>query len=423
MTSGVPAPRATDRATVVPAASSRGGLAGIAGGCFALFAATLPLAIAPMNIAAGLCAVATLAVWLTRPGPRWVSSPVDRPAIAWLAAMGLATALAADPAASVPGLGKGLIPAATGLAAWHATDRRRGAAAIAALLAVGSIAALWGCARFFAAGGKFPARAIGFSGSWMTFGLQMMVLVSLAIGIAIAAPSRAWRAGAIAAGLAGAAAVALSFTRCAWLGLAAAIAAILGLRRPWALILLALAVAVTTLALPGDFGDRLRSAFDPAHPSSRERAMMWQAGARLFRDHPVTGVGLVNLRPLLDRYRSPMASEHPAHLHDSYLQAAVTTGAIGLVAFLALCVGLLRASGSGPPGLRRGRGLAAGVRLGVTAGVAGLLVAALFDHAFGDEPLLFLIFTLAGIAWASRGWSEGPDAGAPAPHPRGSHPA
>jgi O-antigen ligase len=109
---------------------------------------------------------------------------------------------------------------------------------------------------------------------------------------------------------------------------------------------------------------------------------------------------------MLDRYRSPMASEHPAHLHDSYLQVLVTTGCLGLVAFLALCVGLVRASGSGPPGLRRATGLAAGVRLGVTAGVAGFLVAALFDHAFGDEPLLFLVFTLAGVAWAARGWGD-----------------
>jgi O-antigen ligase len=134
--------------------------------------------------------------------------------------------------------------------------------------------------------------------------------------------------------------------------------------------------------------------------------LMWDAGARAFRDHPLTGVGLQNLTPLLDRYRSPQAVEHPAHVHNSYLHVALGTGVVGLLAFIALCVALVVTCAAGGPDLRRGRGLGAGVRLGVTAGVAGFLLAALFDHAFGDEQLLFLLFTLAGIAYAARGWDD-----------------
>jgi hypothetical protein len=36
--------------------------------------------------------------------------------------------------------------------------------------------------------------------------------------------------------------------------------------------------------------------------------------------------------------------------------------------------------------------------------VAGFLIAALFDHTFGDRTLVATLFTLAGIAWAARRW-------------------
>jgi len=62
------------------------------------------------------------------------------------------------------------------------------------------------------------------------------------------------------------------------------------------------------------------------------------------------------------------------------------------------------AGGSAPPD----DGLASGVRLGVTAALAGFLVAGLFEWNFGDEELLYQLYTLVGIAWASRAWRDEP---------------
>jgi hypothetical protein len=50
--------------------------------------------------------------------------------------------------------------------------------------------------------------------------------------------------------------------------------------------------------------------------------------------------------------------------------------------------------------------LSAGVRLGVTAALVGFLVAGLFEWNFGDEELLYHLYTLVGIAWASRAWTD-----------------
>jgi O-antigen ligase len=240
----------------------------------------------------------------------------------------------------------------------------------------------------------------------MTFGLQLMLLMSVALGIAITTRVRRWRFGALAALALCGVGLLTSFTRSAWLALATSLAVMLGLRRPRALLALALVAVVAYVALPGDMGERLRSAFDPTHVANRERVMMWDAGVRAFRDHPVTGAGLQNLTTLLDRYRVPGAAEHPSHVHNSYLHVALATGVVGLAAFLVLCAGLLLTCASGFRDLRHAQGLGAGVRLGVTSGTIGFLLAALFDHAFGDEQLLFLLFTLAGLAWAARGWTE-----------------
>jgi hypothetical protein len=93
-------------------------------------------------------------------------------------------------------------------------------------------------------------------------------------------------------------------------------------------------------------------------------------------------------------------------------------GLAGLAAFAWLYVSLFACAGL----VRRPRaGLAAAVRLGVTALLVGFLVNGLFEWNFGDEELLYPLFTLAGIAWAARGWgvasAAAPAAGEAPPAP------
>ena len=44
------------------------------------------------------------------------------------------------------------------------------------------------------------------------------------------------------------------------------------------------------------------------------------------------------------------------------------------------------------------------MRLGALGGLAGFLMAGSFEWNFGDEELLFLLYVIAGIAWAARNW-------------------
>src|SRR5262249_30345693 len=157
------------------------------------------------------------------------------------------------------------------------------------------IVAVCGLAIWLAKGASFESRARGFAGHYMTFGGQLLLELPVAIAIALRARERRWRLGAGAVALGAAAALAAAFTRTAWLGLFVACAVLLAIVQPIGLaVLAALGVAAWFLA-PGAWGARLHSVVDPANLWNRERVFVWQAGLRMFRDHPWTGVGLQDL--------------------------------------------------------------------------------------------------------------------------------
>src|SRR5205085_7816221 len=164
---------------------------------FVLLIITLPWSIAPMSIGAAICGLTTLLLWILPGAPRPRSAPVDRAALGWLVAMVLAATFAVDRSASFARLGKGLFPALVPLAAFHASDRRRGQLALACLLFSSAAASVFGMIFFVARGAGFSTRARGPVGHYMTFGGQLLLLVALAVAIAMVTRSKRWRAGAI----------------------------------------------------------------------------------------------------------------------------------------------------------------------------------------------------------------------------------
>ena len=141
-----------------------------------------------------------------------------------------------------------------------------------------------------------------------------------------------------------------------------------------------------------------------------ERIHLWDAGWRIFRDHPVTGVGLQDLKPYVERYRSQEAHEPPhGHMHNVWLQVAVSMGLVGLAAFVWLWIGLFRTAAwrlrqdlRDPASDRFGLTL----RLGAVAALTAFFIAGLFEWNFGDEELIDFVFTLTGMAFAASGWSR-----------------
>jgi O-antigen ligase len=333
---------------------------------------------------------------------------VDAAAVGWLVALVVVSCAALDRAGSFPRVVKGFMPLLVGLAAFHTTDAARGRRALTVYLAAFAVVSLWGFALWVMHGASFASRARGLAGHYMTFGGQLLLFIPVALGVALTTRSPRWRWGASAVALLALAPLAATFTRSAWLGLFVACAILLAVERPLGLAILAVAGVLAWFFAPGAWGARLHSVVDPANLWNRERVFMWDAGVRMFRDHPLTGVGLQDLHSLYDSYRSPESVERAGHLHNAYVQIAASMGLVGLAAFAWLYLSLLRTAWGElrvGAGRHEGSELSAGVRLGVTAALAGFLVAGLFEWNFGDEELLYHLYTLVGIAWASRGWA------------------
>ena len=366
-----------------------------------------------MSCAGIATAVLTLGIWLGRPKPNWPNTPVRWSWLAWVVALVLSALTAQNPSASWPRLNKALFPGLVALAAFHTPDRRRGRLALATLLTSSAVASVYGTVLFVARGASFHARARGPTGHYMTYGGQLLLLVSVAAGIALLARERRWRIGAGVTAALGTLAVVGTFTRSAWIGLAVAFGITLVAIRPRWVVGLALLLGLVVAFAPGSYRDRLRSAIDPHHPTNVERTYMWDAGLRMFRDHPLTGVGLQDMHPIYERYRLPQARESVGHLHSVPVQILATMGIVGLAAFGWLLVTLFRCAGVGLRPMLRAPSLEAGLRLGALAGLAGFVVAGLFEWNFGDEELLYLLYTVLGLAWSARRWGREQEAAMP----------
>jgi len=376
---------------------------------FLLLAAALPWSIAPMSIAVVLCGALTLMVWWAPGGPRWYRTPIDYPALGWLVALVLAASLGEDPAGSWGRITKGFLLAIVPVAAYHARDPKLARRAVALLLVSAAIATIYALTKFVAKGGAFPVRVRGAVGHPLTYGGQAMLLATIAGALLLRAEDKRWKIAAAALLTLVVPALLGSYTRSAWISTIVAWALILAFTRARWLIALAGAVVAIVLVLPAGYRERALSAFQPHSIWNRERLLLWQSGWHIFQERPITGVGLQDLYPLIQKYRSPEAHESHGHLHNVYLQIVTTMGVVGLAAFAWLATGLFRTAGQRLiRDLRAGGGgLGIALRLGAVAALVGFLVAGLFEWNFGDEELLDFLFVLVGIAFAASGWDSG----------------
>jgi len=112
------------------------------------------------------------------------------------------------------------------------------------------------------------------------------------------------------------------------------------------------------------------------------RLDLWRAGLRLFREHPLLGVGPDNFRRLYGPHLGPRAMDDRIHANSLYVETAADLGLLGLLALVVLIATLVVAAR----------------RVHDVEGRAGALaVAAFLLHGVVDQ---FLAFTpTLGLFW------------------------
>jgi putative inorganic carbon (HCO3(-)) transporter len=278
------------------------------------------------------------------------------------------------------------------------------------VFAVAAVSSLAGVIQFVANPERDALHRIqGFLSIWMTYsGSLMLVLVALvAFAATVGWKRQPW---VIPLGIVMLAALYLSQTRSAWLGVCAGACVILLLKKPRALIALPLLLLALYLASPARIQQRLVSAWNPADDNTRNRIELFGTALRLIRDHPWIGVGQ-NVSRVAPAYRG--TPEFPdwmyLHLHNNFLQVAAERGIPGLLLWIWFMAQLgwhaFRACRASPDcgvnGKQAPSASAAFVAAAAVGGWVAMLVAGMFEYNYGDSEVLtmFLFMMSAPLAF------------------------
>jgi O-antigen ligase len=133
--------------------------------------------------------------------------------------------------------------------------------------------------------------------------------------------------------------------------------------------------------------------------STLERLAQWAAGINMFLAHPVLGVGAGNYSEAYPQYSVVCWPNSLGHAHNYYINAAAETGALGLVAFLALTAAMIFVGWRATQAMLRtdttGYGLA--LALGFFACIITAVIHNVVDNVFVHAMELQIAVTLAAL--------------------------
>ena len=191
-------------------------------------------------------------------------------------------------------------------------------------------------------------------------------------------------------------ALALTFTRSAWLGYLVAVFALLLLTRPRWTFYAAVGFLWLVILAPLPLFGRMNSSFDMKEESNFDRLRMWQGGVEIIRDHPLLGVGPANIKETYVLYRQHDAPRFRVpHLHNNLVQLWAERGILALLAYFLLQALFLRQCARAWRGPNRMY-----AEIGVVVCV-GLFFAGLFEFNFGDTEVFFIMLDLYALVVAS----------------------
>ena len=274
-------------------------------------------------------------------------------------------------------------------------DERRVRLAIDGLVAACGLFAVWGLAELAIRGWTLADRIRGPFSHYMTFAgvLALADLLLVARLLFGRRPAGLWRwAALVAINLA----LAASFTRSAWVGVAIAFTVLLLARAARFAVLYLPAALLFLLLAPAPLVDRATSTFDLRDLTNYDRLCMLDAGLHMLADRPLFGIGPGQVEELYPIYRHPSARRWQVmHLHNSMMQLAAERGLVSLAAYLWLMVGALLATARE---MRRRLAVGDGgadLFAGVFAALLAFLLAGLFEDNWGDSEVqriaLFLV--------------------------------
>jgi len=358
------------------------------------FVAALQLSIA----AAGICLALMLACWagtLLVGQERWDAPRFFWPLLVYAAWTLVSAAFSPDPRTSFID-SKQLVVFLIVPAVYQLSRGNRAVTVFNVIITVGAASAILGIVQYGVLNydhlGQRPQGALG---HYMTYSGLLVLVICAAVGRLLFDVRHCAWAAIIMPSLA--AAIALTFTRSAWIGVATGVTVLFILKDRRLLPLLPILAILFVVLAPARINARMYSMFDMNDPTTRDRVAMLKEGRAMIADHPLTGVGPNMVERVYAQYRDPLAVEKVnPHLHNVPMQIAAERGLPALGIWLWF-VGMVTWDLWHKMRTSRHAFLAA-TALGATA---GMLSAGLFEHNFGDSEFLMLFLVLLTLPFAA----------------------
>ena len=240
-------------------------------------------------------------------------------------------------------------------------------------------------------------RVLAVYGSPNNLALYLDRAFPLVIALALFVDERRRRAAYALAAIPIALALYLTYSRGAYLGIAAGLL-LIGLLsgRRVRLAVAALSVVAVIALIPFSQTARFQSLFQEGTGTGFFRVSVWKSGIAMIRDHPVFGVGLDNFLYEYPKYIQPDAWREPnlAHPHNIVLDFWVRMGIFGVVALVWLLVEFYR---HGFRKLGELRGTQRALVIGLLASMTAALAHGMIDAAYFYVDLAFVFMLTFGV--------------------------
>ncbi|HEX3646412.1 MAG TPA: O-antigen ligase family protein [Vicinamibacterales bacterium] len=370
-------------------------------GALALFgmAGAVQFSIAAAQILLGIALICWIALLIVR-RERFVAPGFFWPMTAYAAATIVSAAMSPDPRTSLIDC-KQLVLFLLVPLIYRFVNGERPHTLVTVVITCAAVSAVFGIVQYgILHYDNLGQRPQGTLGHWMTYSGLLMLVIGVAIARVIFGKSdRTWAALVLPAlGVA----VALTFTRSAWVGGCAAVALLFSLKDFRLFALLPILAAIVIAVAPGQITRRYQSMFNLNDPTVRDRYTMLHIGERMIRAHPLTGVGPNMVQRLYVSYKGSDSLVGPdgvthinPHLHDDFLQIAAERGLPALALWLWFIVTLMRDLWKR---FQEGQRELAATAM---AAVVALLTAGLFEYNFGDSEVLMLFLTIVTLPAAA----------------------
>ncbi|MGN1393932.1 MAG: O-antigen ligase family protein [Succinivibrionaceae bacterium] len=245
------------------------------------------------------------------------------------------------------------------------------------------------------------ARANAFFGYPMTLAgfLSMLLPVSLVLFFDYKLLGKKWAFFAFSVFLLGFFALLYNGTRGAWIGCGVSFAVVFvyymfsSIKKFIATFIIICSLSGCVL-LNSSVVDRIKTInISSTEQSFTERKLLWKSAYEMFKDYPITGIGLKQFREIYSvKYISPMAKEPGLkHAHNNFLHILAETGILGTLGFVVFFGYILLSS------LYRALRYKCSISLMIFVSTLSIEIQGLTEYNFGNSAVTKTYWLLLGM--------------------------